>query len=58
MFPEHPRACIPHYRLYLFAAVSLVTVNRTFRARRFILTKTAAIKPQVHILHQFLAFET
>lgn len=56
MFPYHARPGITHHRLYLLAAVALVAMDRTVRARRFFRAEPAAFQPHRCIIQKPLTF--
>lgn len=56
MFPNHSRSSVTHHNPYLFPAISLITMYRTFRARGLFSAKPAAVQPPTCVLQQALAF--
>ena len=56
MFQNHPRPSVTHNRLYLFSTVSLITMDRAFRAGWLFLPKSATVQAQPDIPLQLPAF--
>jgi hypothetical protein len=55
MFPNHAWTGEPHHCFDLLAAVTLVAMHRTFRARRLFFAEPATIQSQADVALQILA---